>query len=1091
MQYFDRPSGRSRIALRGSSSRAPTAEELLATAKRKREQRALSRKQHAAAKEIQALYRSRAASFSLANHICSRPEIDHLSASSVDEALVNLVLLAGLVNVNSNSVSESIALVRNAARDSRAVPRLAARLAHTVSLKSSTAHTLSSRYPAASSALVVKATTLMLATATHTLRTSDAGRVPMTTATSFTEETFVAPLISAACAFCEAFSTDSLEFQAKWAFPTHLAQLLRVILARGNPPPQLLSCLSQSIYLTLSRATRVDPARSAYATRIRSQLTLSLLSIDGVVEAIGLKSHYDAVSALISSLSQMSSSAGKGFLLSDNPDDGSFLWDVGHAVSEQPMPNVAILLSNTLHLFDQTWSQTDSTLHWAFISSISSLIHALPKDVLRVSMSDDDDLEDSDADVVMQSACDSAASEGSAFLNASTLRAVVARVNTSLDHMLAEDSVRKLFAAAVSDGHHAVLHLCDLFNFLTRRDAKLVMPLRNALSLWRVSFSKGSPHVLASLWRYCITKNGEGNRSVKGNASTTASQFYLREDSTPILYVFASTYANLLYIQDADEMLGSGWPFAAEEMCEIASILKQQLFSSLFVRNSRLLISESEMMEIQSNVGGCLLRSEEGLLEEVTRLLSRLHAVDSQRRFTQGETFWEAGHSALSSQAFLDDAVKAGPEVLVRQSRLETSVGGVQHILYGHGKQGAVSGAGELLRVAPYLVPFSSRSKIFQSWIAEERDNVNGISSILVERTVSVRRQNMFDDAFNKLNDIGEALRGTIRVKFIDEHGMEEAGIDGGGMFKEFMYEVLRLGFSPYSYGMFKSTPDGRLYPNPDAPIALDNFKTQFAFLGRLLGKAVFDAVLVDIPLAKFFRLKMLGEVNYPTDLASLDPELYKNMKYLKSCPAETVEALGLNFTVVNNAFGIAEEIELIPNGRNIPVTASNRIEYIHRLAHYRMNKQIKEQSDAFLQGFYEVVPAHFIRLFSHEELQLLISGKGGKIDIDDWRRNTRYSGGYGEDTPVIRWFWTAVSELTAEEQARMLQFVTSCPRAPLLGFAYLVPGFCIHRAEGHVRLPTASTCMNLLKLPSYKSLDVVREKLKYALQANAGFDLS
>jgi hypothetical protein len=40
-------------------------------------------------------------------------------------------------------------------------------------------------------------------------------------------------------------------------------------------------------------------------------------------------------------------------------------------------------------------------------------------------------------------------------------------------------------------------------------------------------------------------------------------------------------------------------------------------------------------------------------------------------------------------------------------------------------------------------------------------------------------------------------------------------------------------------------------------------------------------------------------------------------------------------------------------------------------------------------------------------------------------------------------------------------------------------------------RLPTASTCFNLLKLPLYKSKRVLRDKLRYALNAGAGFELS
>ena len=31
-----------------------------------------------------------------------------------------------------------------------------------------------------------------------------------------------------------------------------------------------------------------------------------------------------------------------------------------------------------------------------------------------------------------------------------------------------------------------------------------------------------------------------------------------------------------------------------------------------------------------------------------------------------------------------------------------------------------------------------------------------------------------------------------VRIQFVDEHGIEEAGIDGGGLFKDFMEHLVR-----------------------------------------------------------------------------------------------------------------------------------------------------------------------------------------------------------------------------------------------------------------------------------------------------------
>lgn len=40
-------------------------------------------------------------------------------------------------------------------------------------------------------------------------------------------------------------------------------------------------------------------------------------------------------------------------------------------------------------------------------------------------------------------------------------------------------------------------------------------------------------------------------------------------------------------------------------------------------------------------------------------------------------------------------------------------------------------------------------------------------------------------------------------------------------------------------------------------------------------------------------------------------------------------------------------------------------------------------------------------------------------------------------------------------------------------------------------RLPSASTCMNLLKLPVADDKETMRKKLAYAIEAAAGFELS
>ena len=48
-----------------------------------------------------------------------------------------------------------------------------------------------------------------------------------------------------------------------------------------------------------------------------------------------------------------------------------------------------------------------------------------------------------------------------------------------------------------------------------------------------------------------------------------------------------------------------------------------------------------------------------------------------------------------------------------------------------------------------------------------------------------------------------------------------------------------------------------------------------------------------------------------------------------------------------------------------------------------------------------------------------------------------------------------------------------------------------LKRRDPVTRLPTASTCFNLLKLPNYQKKRTLKEKLRLAIQCNTGFELS
>jgi len=104
-------------------------------------------------------------------------------------------------------------------------------------------------------------------------------------------------------------------------------------------------------------------------------------------------------------------------------------------------------------------------------------------------------------------------------------------------------------------------------------------------------------------------------------------------------------------------------------------------------------------------------------------------------------------------------------------------------------------------------------------------------------------------------------------------------------------------------------------------------------------------------------------------------------------------------------------------------------------------------------------------RMFNQQEVQILIGGANTPIDIADLQQHTNYGGLFDANHPTIVSFWKVVDSFDQDQRKSLLRFVTSCSRPPLLGFRELVPNFCIRDAgiDEH-RLPTSSTCVNLLK---------------------------
>ncbi|ETO19958.1 hypothetical protein RFI_17262, partial [Reticulomyxa filosa] len=176
----------------------------------------------------------------------------------------------------------------------------------------------------------------------------------------------------------------------------------------------------------------------------------------------------------------------------------------------------------------------------------------------------------------------------------------------------------------------------------------------------------------------------------------------------------------------------------------------------------------------------------------------------------------------------------------------------------------------KVLRTIPFCIPFELRVTLMRNDIYHQRK----ILEAGPPTRIVIRRNCIIEDGFAAVNRLGQAFRRRISVTFVDEFGRSESGIDLSGVFKEFLEVVTREAFKE-TFGLFKTTPDGLFYPNPTSKL-LPETPHLMEFMGRIIARAVYEGIVMDIPFAPFFLRPMFGLPVNVDDLSCYDAELYK-----------------------------------------------------------------------------------------------------------------------------------------------------------------------------------------------------------------------
>eukprot|EP00930_Biecheleria_cincta_P045468 TRINITY_DN31331_c0_g1_i1.p1 TRINITY_DN31331_c0_g1~~TRINITY_DN31331_c0_g1_i1.p1 ORF type:complete len:1073 (+),score=160.91 TRINITY_DN31331_c0_g1_i1:461-3220(+) len=363
----------------------------------------------------------------------------------------------------------------------------------------------------------------------------------------------------------------------------------------------------------------------------------------------------------------------------------------------------------------------------------------------------------------------------------------------------------------------------------------------------------------------------------------------------------------------------------------------------------------------------------------------------------------------------------------------------------------------------------------------------------------------------------------------IDYAGQE--GLDDGGLTKAWVSEI---GFALWGdAALFDQKPQGSFFkPDDVETLQLDGVPVQsnelYRWTGRFVAYALYQRCLVDCRLCAWcFRMLQRsalqsnknsswrtipdwpdtpeGEDAMLDDLASLDHTVASNLWRVRHELSED-DLQWLDFTCAG--------VELEPEGSKRTVAGDSKAAYVRLCCSCLLRKRSQIGLQAFVDGFFEVLPPQLLAGVPEEAVLCMLSGRAEVTakQLDELERMVVPGGLVPtklREHPRVRqaagWFFRTVREGDGAFRARLLEFWLGVSRIPLAGITSIRPrprlqimvqpagGDAIKRISSWPkdRLPEGHTCGNELWMALPDSFEEASNRIRLAVENfEAGFAL-
>uniref|UniRef100_H3AM67 HECT domain-containing protein n=1 Tax=Latimeria chalumnae TaxID=7897 RepID=H3AM67_LATCH len=269
-------------------------------------------------------------------------------------------------------------------------------------------------------------------------------------------------------------------------------------------------------------------------------------------------------------------------------------------------------------------------------------------------------------------------------------------------------------------------------------------------------------------------------------------------------------------------------------------------------------------------------------------------------------------------------------------------------------------------------------------------------------------------------------------------------------------------------------------------------------FFGQLLGIAIRADVPLPLDLLSTFWKTLVGEPLDPdTDLQEVDILTYNYIKKFESVSFERNDVhYCLSLTLVNQQLAGESGFFPPPSRPTFSCRWENKDAYAAAIRNLRLREmQNFDCMTAVRAGLGTIIPLQLLTTLTPLEMELRTCGLP-YISLEFLKAHTMYQVGLMETDQHIEFFWAALEMFTQEELCKFIKFACNQERIPFTcpckdggpDTAHVPPyPMKIAPPDGAAgsadsRYIRVETCMFMIKLPQYSSLEIMLEKLRYAI---------